>query len=407
MLTLLMAWRNLFRNKRRSFVTLLTVSSCTVILILTWALVKGFVVQFESNITNLTLGEAQMHAPEYRLEQGFWDAIEKPDEVLAWAKTEGIDACPRSYGYGLGASGSKSAGTRYWGVDPSKEKDTFDLAGHILEGSFLDKDSRGEVVLGRKLARSLNVEVGGELIALVQCADGSLGNELYTVKGILKTVGERDDRSAAILNMADFEELFYSHGMVHEIAFNSHGGQEPDQLAAVISGKFPEPETLSWKGLMPAMKDFGKLTEGMTMIFLMIYCIAAAAGVLNTQLMSTFDRMREFGVLKAIGTPPWRIVRDVAAEASLIGLVGVIVGLVIAWPLYWALHTQGIDTSQVTEASMSISGVAFDPIWKGFIGVREVFQSALMMWVFCVVAAIYPAILASRLDPVAAIRHRR
>jgi ABC-type antimicrobial peptide transport system permease subunit len=117
--------------------------------------------------------------------------------------------------------------------------------------------------------------------------------------------------------------------------------------------------------------------------------------------------MREFGVIKALGTPPWRIVRDVAAEAALLGLLGIILGVILAWPFYWLLNTYGIDTSSFTDGSMSFSGVAFDPLWKAYIGPREVFLSALMMWSFCVIASIWPAVLAARLDPVAAIRHRR
>lgn len=404
MIILQYAWRNLWRNTRRTAITLAAVGLNTAVLIASYSLMDGLVVHTISNATNLVVGEAQIHTPKYLSGGSFYESLVDPVRVLWEVRERKIAAAPRSYGYGLVACGTKSAGALFWGVDPATERATFDLPAHMASGRFLPEEPQQGVVLGKKLARSLNATVGSEIVVVVQAADGSLGNELYTVTGILKAAGESIDRTAAILHHVDFAELFVSGGRVHEIALNSKGRLPLDDLAALASEAAPRAEVKTWRQLMPALSDVVNLFDAAIWIFGVIFFLAAGLGVTNTMLMATFERIREFGIIKALGATPWRILRDVASEAMVLGLASTVLGTFLGLAGSYYLQEAGLDTSFFARG-YSVAGIAFDPVWRAVVSLKTVLMPVVVMWIICVIASIYPAALAARLDPVRAIQH--
>ena len=160
------AWRNLWRNPRRTFITMTAVGLNAAILIAVYSLMDGLLHQTVANVTDLVIGEAQIHVPKYLVNRSLYKALSEPENILAALDGSGVPAAPRSYGYGLVARESKSAGALFWGIDPVRERHAFKLAGHMLEGRFLGDEPRREIVLGRKLARTLDVELGSELVVV-------------------------------------------------------------------------------------------------------------------------------------------------------------------------------------------------------------------------------------------------
>ncbi|MBW2090757.1 MAG: ABC transporter permease [Deltaproteobacteria bacterium] len=398
------AWRNLWRNKRRTGITLAAVTLNTAILIMVYALMDGMIKHTIDSATNVVIGEAQAHAASYRDDRSFYKNLPDPSSLLEKAAEHDIGAAPRSYGYGLVSVGSKSAGAVFWGIDPGIEKKVFDLSDNIEYGRFLSDQPEQGIVLGKKLARSLHASVGTEIIVVVQAADGSLGNELYTVTGILKSVGDSIDRGAAILHQDDFRELFVSGGRVHEIAFNSRGKIPAEDIAALMSPTGQGVEVRTWRELLPMLNDMVRLFDTVIWIFTAIFFLAAALGVMNTMLMATYERIREFGVLKAIGASPWRIVGNMASEAFVLSVTAAVIGLALGLLGTYYFETVGIDTS-VFAGEFSFSGVAFDPIWRAVFSIKAVVIPVVVMCVMCTIASLYPAIIAARLDPVRAIHH--
>lgn len=408
-----LGWRNLWRNGRRTAITLAAVALNTAILIALYGLMEGMVTDMVHNATHLVTGDAQVHARDYRAERSFYKDIPEPQRILDAAAAADILAAPRSFGYGLVSVGDKSAGAEFWGVDPAAEKRAFELADQLDSGEFLAHQAGSgehmgrpvrQLVLGRKLAKSLHAEVGTEVVAVVQAADGSPGNELFTVSGILKTCGEQIDRSAAIIHRRDFRELFVSGGRIHEIALNGPEAMSAEQVAAAIESTAPEMEVLTWRELMPSLSDMVGLFDAAMVLFGLVFFLAAGLGVLNTMLMATFERMREFGVLKAIGATPWRILRDVSAEALVMGLAASAIGVVLGLAAMLYLHFVGIDL-RFAGGDITFSGVAFDPIWKSTLNLRAIVGPVLIMWLVCLLAALYPAAKAARIDPVRAMSH--
>lgn len=403
MLSLRLAWRNIWRNRKRTAITLLAVALNTAILIVSLGLMQGMRRQMIRSATRLLVGDGQLHAAGYRADRSMYAALPDPSALVAQARRAGLQAVQRSYGFGLISSGKKSAGGSFWGVRPSPEREAFELADEVATGTWLSDTAGGGAVIGRKLARSLHAEVGTELVAVVQAADGSLGSELLRVVGILRGVGEEVDRGAVILHAADFDRLFVAGGRVHEVALS--GAAEGAELSTTLGPVPPGVELRSWRELLPALSDMVNLSNAGVTIFALIFFLAAGLGVLNTMLMATHDRIREFGVLKALGASPARIVRDISVEGLLLAMVATGVGLIpglagAAW-----FQAYGLDLRIFGDASFGFAGIAWDPVWRAYVVPGDVLFAVVSMWVVCLAASLYPALRAARLDPVQAIHH--
>jgi ABC-type lipoprotein release transport system permease subunit len=393
------AWRNLWRNRRRTGITVVAVSLNTLILITTYSLMDGLLEQTVRNATQLVTGEAQLHAPGYLSDRSLFKTLDEGELIFGAIRERFIGATARTYGYGLVSQGTKSAGALFWGVEPAMEEKSLDLAKHLAQGSFLAPVPQKGLVLGKKLARSLNARVGSEIVVLVEAADGSLGNDLYTVSGILKSVGEGIDRNAAIMHQVDFRQLFAMPEGVHEIAVNTGGRIPLATLTQLLSNLAPRAEVKSWRELLPTLSDMIQISNASMSLFGAIFFIAAGLGVMNTMLMATYERAREFGLLKALGASPWRIVRDVTVEAWLLACVSTAFGVVLGLAASYVLQEVGLDTSGLAGET-TISGVVFDPVWHATLSLRSVVEPVCVMWGVCVLAALYPASMSARLDPV-------
>ena len=396
------AWRNLWRNWRRTLITAGAVALGTAILIIVRGLIDGLLLSSILNASDTSFGEVQVHAESYLADRSIYKTVDDPQALLDALAARDLPATARSYGYGLVAAGTKSAGARFWGVSPEAERRAFALAGHVSDGGYLGASAAGGVVLGRKLARSLNAGVGDEIVAVVQAADGSLGNELFTVTGILLGLGESIDRSAAILHADDYETLFVSGGRIHEVAVNTRGDVELESLTAEVGSLAPGMDVRSWRELLPMLSDMLAMVDGALLIFGSIFFLVAGLGVLNTMLMATYERTRELGIVKALGATPWRIARDVALEAWMLAALATAFGAVVGLGTCALLERHGLDLSSL-GAGLSFAGVAFDPVWRARFDPVYAVGPVIAMWIACVLAALYPAVAAARLDPVDAM----
>jgi ABC-type lipoprotein release transport system permease subunit len=255
------------------------------------------------------------------------------------------------------------------------------------------------------LARSLAAELGTELVIFVQGADGSLGNELFYVTGILGNVADNIDRGAAIILRDDFDILFSTNNLIHEIALNSKGKLEAEEIQKLMSAKAAGVAVETWKELMPTIAIMTeKMSVFMLTMFSLIFTIAASLGVMNTLVMSTYDRMKEFGIIRAIGATPWLIIRQVSLEAILLTILASIIGTVIGLSIAIYLQVYGIDISG--KGNLAIGGIVFDPIWRASVSLKSVFLPVVLMMLTSIVASIYPASIAARIKPVEAIHYK-
>jgi len=406
MKTIEVSWRNLWRNPTRTNVTIAAVALCISILIIFQSMIIGLIDKAVFTTTNLVVGEVQIHAEGYLDDRSLYKYLKNTKKIKSIAKKNNIGLVERSYGYGLISSGTKSAGTQFWGVEPELELKYFDFAKHIDQGGFLNNSSSNKIVLGNKLALSLAAEVGSELVVFVQGADGSLGNELFYVSGILKNVADNIDRSAAIILKDDFNILFSADNMIHEIALNSKGNFTAEEIQNLISAEIKNVEIDTWKQLMPTISLMTeKMSVFMRVLFSSIFTIAAGLGVMNTMIMSTYDRMREFGIIRAIGGTPFRIIKQVSLEAIILTFIASIIGTILGLSVALYFQKFGFDVSG--KGNLSFGGVVMDPIWKGSVSVGIVILPLILMFLVSVFSSLYPASIAARINPVEAIHYKK
>jgi len=400
-----LSWRNLWRNPTRTNVTILAVSLCIAVLIIFQSMIVGLIEKAKFTTTNLVIGEAQVHAEGYLDDRSIYKSLQNTEEIHLIAKENNIGLVERSYGFGLISSGTKSAGTQFWGINPESELQHFDFANHIDKGNFLTNTSLNKIVLGRKLASSIAADIGTELVVFVQGADGSLGNELFYVAGILKNMADNVDRGAAMILREDFDILFSANNLIHEIALNSKGRFESEEIQKLLSARTADVDVETWQQLMPTI---ALLTEKMSVFmrtfFSLIFGIAASLGVMNTMIMSTYDRMREFGIIRAIGTTPWRILKQVSLEAILLTTIASVIGAVVGLSVALYFQKYGFDVSG--GGNMSFGGVVMDPVWRASVSVGIVLLPVVLLMLVSIVASIYPASIAARIKPVEAIHYK-
>jgi len=400
-----LSWRNLWRNPTRTNVTILAVSLCVAVLIIFQSMIVGLIEKAKFTTTNLVIGEVQVHAESYLDDRSIYKSLQNTEEIHLIAKENNIGLVERSYGFGLISSGTKSAGTQFWGINPESELQHFDFANHIDKGNFLTNTSLKKIVLGRKLASSIAADIGTELVVFVQGADGSLGNELFYVAGILKNMADNVDRGAAMILRKDFDILFSANNLIHEIALNSKGRFESEEIQKLLSARTADVDVETWQQLMPTIALMTeKMSVFMRTFFSLIFGIAASLGVMNTMIMSTYDRMREFGIIRAIGTTPWRILKQISLEAILLTTIASVIGVVVGLSVALYFQKYGFDVSG--SGNMSFGGVVMDPVWRGSVSVGIVLLPVVLLMSVSVVASIYPASIAARIKPVEAIHYK-
>ena len=406
MKTIEVSWRNLWRNRTRTNVTISAVALCIAILIIFQSMIVGLIEKAVFNTTNLVIGEVQIHANDYLNDKSLYKDLKNTEKIKSIAEKNNIGLVERSYGFGLISSGTKSAGTQFWGVNPESELMHFDFAKHIDQGDFLDSSSSNKIVLGKKLALSLAAEVDTELVVFVQGVDGSLGNELFYVSGILKNVSDNIDRSAAIILKNDFNILFSTNNMIHEIALNSKGNLEAEEIQNLMFAEIKNVEIDTWKQLMPTISMMTKkMSVFMRTLFSLIFTIAAGLGVMNTMIMSTYDRMKEFGIIRAIGATPWRIIKQVSLEAILLTIIASLIGTIVGLSVAFYFQKYGFDVSG--QGNLSFGGVVMDPVWKASVSLGIVLLPIGLMMLTSILSSLYPASIAARIKPVEAIHYKK
>lgn len=393
------AWRNLWRNKKRTHITLTALAFATAILIVSSSLLDGIMEDAVDNMTSISVGEVQVHAPRYLDDRSFYKSIVNPDGIIRAVEALPAFPAPRSYGHGLISYENRSSGSRFWGIDPAAEKKAFALALNMQNGVFLPEGPEKKVVLGRRLAQFLRADAGAEVVVVVQAADGSLGNDLYTVSGILKPSGSLIDRTAAIIHQEDFAGLFVSGGRIHEIAFNSKGNIPADQLKEAIRASAQNADVKTWGELLPVFSDLLNITQATLWLFSSIFFLVAGLGIMNTMLMAAYERTWEFGIMKALGTSPRLIIGIVLIEAAILSSLAALAGAGIGSAVSICLNNFGIDVS-VFARELRVSDIIFNPVWRPELSVRNVVFPVFCIWTICLAASFYPAFLAARQEPV-------
>jgi ABC-type lipoprotein release transport system permease subunit len=398
-----MASRNVIRNWRRTLVTTLAMGFAGFIMILFATLTEGLLYTSERNAVAMNLGDIQIHAEGYRDDPDLYKRIGNASDLVKRLQQAGFHAAQRVYGFGLAAAGSASAGVQLRGIDITNEATVTQIHKHVMQGKWLaDTDPKG-VVIGKKLGRTLNVKPGDEAVIIGQATDGSMANDLYTVRGILKSIGEEVDRAGFFMVERAFRDLMVLPQGAHEITvMRPDRSRDLESATTQVAALAPGYETLHWRNLRPVIARILDLADAQTIVMVLITYVAVAMIVLNAMLMSVFERIRELGVMKAIGVTPWQILLLVYVETMAQVTVASIIALSSGWPVARYFQNNGIDLSAIA-GSTSFGGVAIDPVWYAYVTKEAVIIPIVFLFIIAAAAVIYPAIKAAVIRPVKAI----
>ena len=402
-------WRNLGRHRKRTVLTALglAVGYFAVIFMIGWA--EGLTAEMVENATGLVSGQIEIHDDEYRPERSMYDTIGGRDGTDIARLLDGIAAdagvvaaAPRVYAGGLVSSGEATSAGILMGIDPTRERAVSRFLDELVDGE-MPVSGRNQVAVGAEMARQLEVGVGDEVVLVAPGADGSMGNDLYTVAAIFRTGIVQLDAAQAVMPLADLQTLItLDGGRIHEIVVATDGPWVADdtagRLASALAPRDLSIEVASWTELNPVILDFVTLIDSFYIIIFIIVFGIAVFGVANTMLMSTYERRREIAVMLALGAKPRSIVKTVLYEAAAMSVVALAFGLLLSLPLMTWWNVAPPDLSSL-YGNLSMNGALIRPVLRVEWNLAIWIWGAVALVATALLAALYPASRAARVPP--------
>jgi putative ABC transport system permease protein len=398
-----MAFRNIFRQKRRTLFTGLSIGGgfALAVVFIGWA--DGSYDNIIEQFTSTRLGQVQIHAAGYLDKPTLYKTISDVAAVGAVLdRTAGVESwTPRVYSAGLASVGDKSAGVRIIGIDPAREERTTHFDRMLTSGNALPGPRAREAILGQGLAELLGARLGDDVVLLSQAADGSIAEDLFKLAGIVSTGDSLTDRTAFYLPLATAQDYLVLGSRVQEIAVTVTSLRRVKAIAANVERALDDP-TLSvepWQVFAKSFYDAMKADKAGMWVMLLVIVIIVGVGVLNTVLMSVLERRREYGLLKALGTKARRIVRLVLLEVLFLAVLFSAIGAGVGLGVNAYLSHHGIKFG----SGLTYGGMVFDTM-KSEINVRSFTIPAVTVVVCAVLVSLIPALKASRTEPARTMR---
>ncbi len=405
----LLAWRNLWRHSRRTWLTVGAMVFCNVLLVFLISLQLGSYQMMIDNSLALFSGHLQVQQRDYRDSQRIRDSVPAVAALAARLRGElpAAAVAARGQAFALASSEERSFGVLLTGVQPAFEPGVSTLPGLVAEGRYLQPADSDAIVIGAVLARNLRVGLGDELTFLGSGRDGSFAAAIATVVGILDSGIDDIDRSVAQVPLPWFQEVFAMGDQGHAVVLRLANIDAVPAAVAQVRSLLPaagDLVVLDWDALQPGLRQ--AIQSDMTSAWFMyaVLIVLVAFSVLNTQLMSVLERTQEFGVMLALGLGPGRLARLVGIETVLLSALGLALGL-----LFGALLVAWLGVVGFTYPGMDELAARFNMAERIYPQVSFValLWGPLTVFLFCLLAALYPALRLYRLQPVAAMRAAR
>lgn len=399
----LFAWRNLWRNRRRTLITLLVVSVGVWSIISFNAIIRAWADgSLASSLRNMT-AEAQLHAPGYLDNPGIKHSFTAPSGALLAALNSPRVArwAPRIRIPAIIQSEYETLPVDFVGIDPKREDGVSFIAGPMYHGEQLAGPNDGGVLLGRHLAARLKTNVGKRIVIMANDTHGELVERGARVKGIFAASKPMED-GYIFTGLAPAQSFLHAKGKLSEIALMVPRGAELDPVLDTLRHAAPGLDVAGWPTLVPMTKGIHDITEGFIYIWLWVMFVLIAIGVVNTQLMAVFERTHEFGLLQALGFRPGWIMAEVMLEAVQIIGLGVMLGAVAAILTVEAL-SGGISLGHL-GLSAGADFLGMTRVLYPRLNLQEFMTTVSVVWVLGVATVVWPARRAGSFDAIEAMQ---
>ena len=398
----MIAWRNLWRNRRRTWFTAGSIAFACLLLMFSRSMQLGSYRGMIDAATDLITGHAQVQHREFlddpRLRYRLADAGALATRL---ASVPGVAAvAPRAQGFALLSVDERGFGAEVLGVVPTAEQAMSTLPGAVVEGRYLEGGD--EAFLGQVLARNLGAGVGDELVILGSGPEGGVAALAVTVVGIFETGQVELDRALVQVPLDVFQAGFFLADEIHQVAIKLENLEDLPAVSARIRAQLPENSVLRpWQALMPDVVQAIALDRASARMFYGILTLVVLFSIVNTFIMTVFERTREFGMMLAIGMSPWRVIGMLQLEALWMALLGGLVGALCAVPMLAWLKLVGIPISGMEEL---MGGFAFPSRLRGELSLAQMLVIPLVFVLGCQLSALLPALRLRTLNPVEALR---
>jgi ABC-type lipoprotein release transport system permease subunit len=397
------AYRDLGRNRRRSGLTMLAVTLGLALLILMSGFIAGIFDSMVSNSILLNSGHVQVRAENYKVERPslkWQDLLENSDELLASAAgIEGVKAiAPVLWASGFLNTSDEMIGVSVTGIDP--ESGFHDpIRQGMVAGEYLEMDDRDGVLIGKKLAEELGIGAGSKISLLVGTSDGETDEDIFTVRGVFATGVVNYDAGTVYMPLPKAQAITNAGDRISAVIVLTEDAETAIPVAAALLG--PGRSVVTWEDMNALI--LGAIEQGMVFYYLIygIVILIVAVLIANTLLMSVFERTRELGILAALGLKGRQIMTMVLLEAGTLALMGVIGGLILGMLVVWYMSFNGLYIGD-DVASMA-EGFAYPSTFYAKIAPMDFMVLSLAMLGIVLLASLYPARFAARLEPAEAL----
>ncbi len=402
MLTIKIIFRNILRQKRRSFLTCLMSSAGFILISICMGMADGSYVGIIELITCDQTGHVQIHKNGYLDKPSLYNTMNNSDSIIKKINSSGFASAsaPRIYSSVLAFAGKKTTGIRITGIDPEMESRTTRIKLKVAKGRFLSKTPANEVLVSDSLSKALNLRLNDELILIGQAADGSIANDRFVVVGINSGEGGGFSGMSCYMHIKTAQEFFFLSGRIHEIAIILHEHTKPEKIAKLLSKKLND-SSLDVEPWQVIKKEFYQAMQadlrGQRLSFI-ILMVVVGTGILDTVIMTILERTPEFGLLKAMGTRPKVLLKFILGETMALSCMGIFCGFIIAFAANIILAKYGIYLPE----PFYFGGVYITKI--GSVISSHIFLTpAVLVFATALAASVFPACRAAYMTPIKAI----
>jgi ABC-type lipoprotein release transport system permease subunit len=395
-----MAFRNLGRNRRRTFFSAFALG-LGLMLLLFMAGVLAWEIQYSTDTTiKLQSGHLQVRAKSYVEEKtslAWKDLIENPETVAA--QIAGLApvqlATPRLYASGIVANRDETMGVRIIGIDPASEANAPFRDG-MVSGDFITADDREGILIGQTLADKMGLQSGQKTTLLVNTSNGTVDQQDFIIRGIYSTHTPAFDQSTVFMPIVKAQAITQAgdHASIIYILLKDRR-QAPAVVAALQSSQY---QVFTFEEMNPLLVQLDKFSNVAMMALYLIVLAVVATVIVNTLIMAVFERTREIGILSAIGMKSSRIMAMFFAESALLAVGGIVIGWLLGVPLVTWIGKVGIKIGDV-----GYTGIMFGDRLYTYLNLSDAITLSITALIVSLLAALYPALLAARMEPVEAL----
>lgn len=403
---LTLAWRNIWRNKRRSIITILSITFAVLLACIMRSMQLGSYERMISNAAQFYTGYVQVH------KNGYWDdkmldkSFDNNNDLLALIEsTEGVKvAVPRLESFALASYGTKTKGAMVLGMVPDKEDQLTKVKDKIVEGEYLEDGDHG-VMIGQGLAKYLNLGIGDSLVLIGQGYHGANAAGIFPIKGIMKFPVPTQNNQTVYMTLKEAQWFYAADNLLTGIALVVDQAKNVDRVVADISLNVDTEalEVMGWKEMMPDLVQAIEVDNISGKVMIWILYVVIGFGMLGTFLMMTVERMYEFGVMISVGMTRLRMQAVILLEMMMMAGIGVLVGVGISLPIiiyyYYNPVFMAGEAAEAMSESFGVEAAYFFSVESSLF-----YNQAWVIFFMAILLGLYPLIYIQRLKPVESMR---